>query len=155
MADSSIIAEIAGAMENALVRLPRYEKAIADAEPLFNMEGERIEYLCRSQPKWLFEYSTMESELKVMVETLTSKRDEVQGKLWKKYVEGYARALSSTDIKSYINNEKEFAIITQIINEVNFVKAQMSAIVESFRQMGWALKLVVELRVNQLHQEIL
>lgn len=155
MADSSLLIEIADDIEKALVHLDVYEQRIEKAEPLFNLEDQKLEFLCRSHPQWLSRYYQYEQELKGIEETLQIKKDETEGKLWKRYVEGYSRQLSNTDIKNYIAAEKDIVALSLIMNEVGFVKNKMSAVVEGFRQMGWALRNIVQLRVNQLQEEVL
>lgn len=155
MADASLLIEIADDIEKALVHLDRYEQYITEAEPLFNLEDVRLELLCRSHPGWLAKYFRFEQELKGIENTLTIKKEELEGKLWKRYVEGYSRQLSNTDIKNYIAAEKDIVSINLIMNEVLFVKNKMSAVVEGFRQMGWSLRNIVQLRVNQLQEDVL
>lgn len=155
MANLSLLVEIEADIEKALICLDKYEHIIEEADPLFNLEDVKLETLCREQPGWLAKHYQYEQELKAVENILQIKRDEIEGKLWKKYVEGYSRQLSSTEIKNYVMKEKDMVDISLIMNEISFVKNKMSAVVDGFRSMGFALKNIVALRVNQLQNEIL
>lgn len=153
--EASLLIELADDLEKIFIHLERYERYIVDAEPLFVLEDMRLELLCRSHPGWLSKYFQYEQELKGIEATLLIKKDELEGKLWKRYVEGYSRQLSNTDIKNYIASEKDVVSLSHVLQEVVFVKNKMSAIVEGFRQMGFALRNIVQLRVSSLQNEIL
>lgn len=144
--------------ENLAALIPlieRYETAILEAEPLFNMDGKRLESLCKDLPHHLSRYDQMYQELKSLEEWLIAKRDKVVAKLWKKYTEGYSRALASKDIQAYIAGEKDHVAFTEFILEIGNLKGKMFSIVKALEQSGWMLSHCVKLRVAEMQDAIL
>jgi hypothetical protein len=142
-------------LEKVIEHIAKYETAIAEAEELFNMEGKKLEYLCRVLPANIVRYDEYHNELKSLEDYLKAKRDVIESKLWKKYVEGYSRALSTRDIQAYIQGDAEYVSYTELILEVVHVKTQIKSIVEAFGQMGWMLSHVTKLRVAEMQDAIL
>lgn len=153
--DTSEFSSLGSKLEDILVLLPKYETLLEESAPCFDIEGKKIESLCRDHPKWIAKYAKIDGELKALLNLLESERASVEGKLWKKYVEGYSRQLSSTDIKNYISAEKEMVAIARIAAEVSLVKNNSAAVLDALKDMGWTLKYVVELRINQMKDEII
>jgi hypothetical protein len=130
--------------------LEKYEKKIEEAEPLFNLNGQKLEFVCKTLPHHLSSYDQSYQELKSLEEWLNSKRDKVQARLWKKYTEGYARALSAKDIQAYIAGEPEFVTFTEIILEVSHLKGKFQSIGEGFTTMNWMVGHITKLRIAEL-----
>lgn len=135
--------------------ITRYESYLDQAAPLFELEGKKLEEIARVLPKNLSIYDRHYQEMKTLEEWLHSRRDKIQAKLWKKYLEGYARALGSKDIQMYIQGDKEYVEFTEIIIEVANIKNKLHAVVESFSQMGWMIGHITKLRVAELQDAIL
>ena len=135
--------------------LEKYEKKIEESEALFNLNGQKLEYVCKTLPHNLSSYDQSYQELKSLEEWLESKRDKVQARLWKKYTEGYARALSAKDIQAYIAGEPEYITFTEIILEVSHLKGKIFSIVEGFKTMNWMASNMVKLRVAEMQDAII
>lgn len=142
-------------LEEVLNILPKYEDKIKAAEPIFKLEGRRLEEIARTLPQNQASYDQSYQELKALEEWLNNIKEKKIGKLWKKYLEGYQRSLSTRDIQAYIASEKEIVEMNQIIIEVTLLKSNVSAIVESIKQMGWMLGHVTKLRVAEMQDVIL
>lgn len=134
--------------------LPRYEQKIADAEPIFKLEGRRLEEIIRSLPHYQANYDQSLQEIKAVDAWLETIKEKVTAKLWRKYLEGYARALSTRDIQAYIAGEKEIVELNQIGIEVTLLKNKLEAIVEALKQMGWMMGHVTKLRVSEMQDAI-
>ena len=135
--------------------IEKYENAINDAEPIFSMTGKKIEALCKDLPHHMSKYDQYYQELKSLEEWLISRREKVTARLWKKYTEGYSRALSTKDIQAYIAGEKEHVTFTEFILEIGSLKGKMQSIVKALEQMGWMLSHCVKLRVAEMQDAIL
>lgn len=155
MEESSFLAEIIEELSNALVKTSEATDIINAAADFFSIEGKKLEDICKQHPRMLAKYDALEKKLKSIEDVLKLKKEEKEGILWRKYVENYSRQLSSTDIKAYIQADKEIVTLNQTILEVNYTKQQAAAIVEALKSLGWSLKYIVELRVNQLQDIIL
>lgn len=135
--------------------IEKYETAIDNAEPLFQLTGKKIEALCKDLPHHLSTYDQYFQELKSLEEWLLSRREKVIARLWKKYTEGYSRALSTKDIQAYIAGEKDHVAFTEFILEIGNLKGKMLSIVKALEQMGWMLSHCVKLRVAEMQDAIL
>ena len=138
-----------------IARIDSYEKRIAAAEPIFQLEHRRIEEVARTLPHYLSEYDRYLQELKALEDWLTTIKDKKVAKAWKKYNEGYSRTLTTRDIQAYIGGEKEIVDINQLIVEVTLLKNLMNAIVEALKQMGWMISHITKLRVAEMQDAIL
>jgi hypothetical protein len=108
-----------------------YDGHIEKAEPLFDIENKKLE-------EWLI-----------------IQREKVQSKLWKKFLEGYPRALASKDIQMYIQGDKEFIECNETILEISNIKNKLQSIVKSFDSMSWMLSHITKLRVAELQDAVL
>lgn len=135
--------------------LPKYEKKIQAAEPIFELDGKRLEEIAKTIPKYQHSYDSSYQELKGLEEMLNTIKEKRTAKLWKKYLEGYSRTLSTRDIQAYIAGEKDIVEITQIISEVTLLKSQLLAVVEAIKNMGWMVGNITKLRVAEMQEAIL
>lgn len=135
--------------------LPKYEDKIKAAEPIFKLEGRRLEEVMRTLPHYQASYDEMLNELKSLEAWIEGIRDKKTARLWKKYNEAYSRALSTRDIQAYIAGEKDIVEINQIIIEVSLLRSHMFSIVEALKQIGWMVGHMTKLRVAELQDAIL
>lgn len=135
--------------------LPKYEEKIAAAELIFKLEGRRLEEIIRTIPHHQSSYDQSYQEIKALEEWLNNIKEKKTAKLWKKYNEGYTRALSARDIQAYIAGEKDIVEINQIIIEISLLKNNLLAIVEAVKQMGWMTGHVTKLRIAEMQDAIL
>lgn len=135
--------------------ITKYETIVDDSEKLFKIEGVKLEEVCRTLPKNLSVFDRHYQELKTLEEWMIVKREQIQSKLWKKFLEGYPRALASKDIQMYIQGDPEYVGFTEIILEVSNIKAKCLAIVKAFEQLGWMVGHITKLRVAELQDTVL
>ena len=142
-------------IDDILEKLPVYEDKVKAAEPIFKLEGRRLEEIARTLPYYQSSYDQSYQELKALEDWLNNIKEKKTAKYWKKYLEGYQRTLTSRDIQAYIAGEKEIVELNQIIIEVTLLKNHLSAIVEAIKQLGWMLGHVTKLRVAEMQDAIL
>ena len=65
--------------------LDRYEQAVENAQPIFKLEGRRIEEIARTLPHYQSSYDQQYQELKSLEEWLNNLKEKRVAKLWKKY----------------------------------------------------------------------
>jgi hypothetical protein len=135
--------------------LDRYEKSVQNAEPIFKLEGRRIEEIARTLPHYQSSYDQQYQELKSLEEWLINLKEKRVAKLWKKYNEGYSKALSTKDIQAYIAGEKDIVDLNQIIIEVSLLKNKLFSIVDALKQLGWMLGNITKLRIAEMEDAIL
>ena len=142
-------------LEEIIPLLPRYEKKIAASEQIFKLDGRRLEEVARTLPAYQASYDQSYQELKALEEWINNIKEKRIGKLWKKYLEGYQRTLSTRDIQAYINSEKEIVDLNQIIIEVTLLKNNTLAIVEAIKNLGWMVGHITKIRIAELQETIL
>jgi hypothetical protein len=135
--------------------LPNYEKKIAAAESIFKIEGRRLEEIMRTLPHYQSSYDQSYQELKSLQEWVENIKEKKTGKLWKKYLEGYSRSLSTKDIQCYIAAEKDIVELNQIIIEISLLKSSMYSIVDALKQLGWQMSSITKLRIAEMQEAIL
>jgi hypothetical protein len=136
-------------------RLHIYEQMITEAAPIFDLKGKSLEQINREHAQNLMIYGVMLEESKSVEDFLKSKMEETEAKLYRKYVESSARALSATDLKMYVRGDDEYVEANQSLLDVAYVRKQLEAIVEALRTMGWSLSNIVKMRVAQLEDATL
>lgn len=135
--------------------ITKYESFVDTAEELFSLQGKKLEEVCRVLPKNIAVYDKHFQEMKSLEEWMIIKRDKIQSKLWKKYVEGYPRALSTKDIQMYIQGDPEFVSFSEIIIEVTNIKSKLQSIIKGFDTMSWMLGHIAKLRIAELQDTVL
>lgn len=144
--------------DNFIQIVPLIEKFTTELEaaaPLFQLEGRKLEEIMRTQPHYLTQYDRIHNEIKALEEWIQIMRDKVYARLWRKYNEGYSKALSTRDIQAYIGNEQELVTIDVILKEVQLLKSNANSIVEAIRQIGWMCGNITKLRIAELEDTIL
>jgi hypothetical protein len=119
-----------------------------------NFDQNNLEEISKKHAKNLYRTSRAINEMKGIEDTLTNKLKQVESKYWKKYNEGYQRALSTQDIKAYISGEPEHVALMELQLEVQFVKRQLEALFDALKDMGWQIKTVTELRIHELQNVV-
>ena len=135
--------------------ITKYEGYVDASEQYFKIEGVKLEEVCRTLPKNLAVYDRHYQEMKTHEEWMMVKREKIQSKLWKKFLEGYPRALASKDIQMYIQGDPEYVEFTEIILEVANIKAKLQSLVKAFENMSWMLGHITKLRIAELQDVVL
>ena len=143
------------ALDNIVTLLPQYEKKIEEAAPIFEMNGKKLEEILKIVAHSQFSYDKSFHELKALESWLENIKEKKIAKLWKKYIEGYSKVLSSRDVQAYINGEKEIVELNEIIIEVTLLKNQFAAVIESIKQLGWMVGNITKLRIAEMQEAVL
>jgi hypothetical protein len=89
-------------------------------------------------------------EIEAILESLNIDLRKIRSKLFRKYLETYARALSSNDVNKYIDGEDEVVDMEKIINEFAMLRNQWLGIIKALDQKQWQLTNIVKLRTAGL-----
>lgn len=85
-------------------------------------------------------------ELEAVMELLEIDQKKRESEAYIKFLEHYKRALSSSDVKRYIESDKAVVEIAELINEVAFIRNQYHGVVKSLEMKSFQLGHVVKLR---------
>lgn len=140
--------------EQLIPILESFEADIAKAEPLFKIEGERLEHIARSLPQHQAYYGQRSQEAKHLVKWLENYMSKIESRLTKNYLQGQ-RALGVRETNTLIAGEKEMVEQKQLIIEASLIHNRLDEIVEAFKQMGWMLGHVTKLHVASIQDVVL
>lgn len=132
----------------------RFEKAVEDAAPLFELEGRRLEEIARTVPQNQFRYEKRSQEMKHVVRWLENYRAKLESRYTKNYAQGQ-RAIPAREATVYINGEREIVEVNQLIIEASLLHQKLDAIAEGFKQMGFMVGHITRLRVAELQNVVL
>lgn len=140
---------------DVIPHLGKYEKLIADAEPIFDLEGRKLEEVIRTLPNFQSRYDRAYNEMKALDSWIEGVKEKRTARLWKKYIEGYPKALSTRDVQAYIAGEKDIVEVNQVGIEITLLKSHLLSIVEAIKQLSWMASHMTKLRVAELQETIL
>lgn len=129
----------------------RYEKHVKDAEPLFELDGMRLELIARNLAQHQTRYAHRAAEMKQVSKWLENYKAKLEARFTKNYAQSQ-RVLGARETTVFINGEKEIVELNQLIIEATLLYQQLDEIVEGFRQMGWMVGNITKLRVAELQE---
>ena len=86
-------------------------------------------------------------ELEAILEYLNIVLRRLRSSFFKKYLENYARALSSRDVEKYVDGEADVVDYEKIINEFALMRNKWLGVTKALDQKQWQLTNIVKLRV--------
>ena len=86
-------------------------------------------------------------ELEAILEYLNIELRRLRSSFFKKYLENYARALSSRDVEKYVDGEADVVDYEKIINEFAFMRNKWLGVTKALDRKQWQLTNIVKLRV--------
>ena len=89
-------------------------------------------------------------ELEAILESLNIDLRKIRSKLFRKYLEAYARALNANEVNRYVEGELEVVDMEKIINEFAMLRNQWLGIIKALDQKQWQLTNIVKLRTAGL-----
>ena len=128
-----------------------YENHVKNAEPLFDLDGMRLELIARNLPQHQVFYAHRANEMKQVIKWLENYKSKLEARFTKNYSQGQ-RALTARDITTFIGGERDIVELNQLIIEATLLYSQLDEIVEAFKQMGWMLGHITKLRVAELQE---
>ncbi len=144
--------------ENLADQLPaifdRFEQHVKDAEPLFILEGRRLEEIARVLPQHQRFYAHRAYEMKQVVKWLENYKFKLEARFTRNYQQGQ-RALAPREATVFINGESAIIELNQLIIEASLIYNHLNEIVEAFKQMGWMCGHITKLRVAELQETVL
>ena len=86
-------------------------------------------------------------EIEAVLNFLNIQLKKVRRKHFQKYLEHYARALTSRDAEKYVDGEQEVVDFETIINEVALLRNKWLGVMKGIESKQWQLSSIVKLRV--------
>lgn len=133
-------------------RLELLRQLAESAEPIFELEGKRLEQACKEHASQLMTFGTGLQEAKTIEKLAQLQLDAVEGATYKKFNENHGRALSATDIKQYIKGDPQYLAASRLLVEIAHVRQQLELVIKALEDMGWMLSHITKLRIAELSQ---
>jgi uncharacterized protein YfdQ (DUF2303 family) len=130
---------------------------IPDAVEYFEAELISARYECRitgslekasaSMPGIVEQRFTQLQEIEAILEYLNIELRRLRSSHFRKYLETYARALSSRDVEKYVEGEADVIDMEKIINEFALLRNKWLGITKALDQKQWQITNIIKLRV--------
>lgn len=85
-------------------------------------------------------------EIEAILEHLNIQLRKKRSEYFKKYLENYNKALSSRDAEKYADGEDEVVAISELINQVAYIRNQYLGITKAFEIKHFQLSNIIKLR---------
>jgi hypothetical protein len=141
--------------EQLIPILDAFEADIEKAEPLFKLEGEKLEHIARTLPYHQQLYAQRASEAKHLVKWLDNHLSKIEARMVKNMNAHNAKAFGVREQGQLIAGEKEVVEQKQLIIEASLIQGKLDEIVDGFRQMGWMVGNVTKLHVASIQDVVL
>ena len=130
---------------------------IPDAVEYFEAELITARYECRitgslekaaaSMPGVVEQRFTQLQEIEAILVYLNIELRRLKSSHFRKYLESYARALSSRDVEKYVEGEADVVDMEKIINEFALLRNKWLGITKALDQKQWQITNIIKLRV--------
>jgi uncharacterized protein YfdQ (DUF2303 family) len=130
---------------------------IPDAVAYFEAELLAAKFECRitgnlekaaaSMPGIVEQRFCQLQEIEAVLEYLNIELRRLKSSHFRKYLENYARALSSRDVEKYVEGESDVVDMEKIINEFALLRNKWLGITKALDQKQWQITNIVKLRV--------
>jgi hypothetical protein len=125
--------------------ITHYENELADAKRDCRIGG-LVEKNITALPGITEQRFNQLQEIEAVLNYLNIQLRKIRRKHFQKYLEGYARALTSRDAEKYVDGEDEVIDYETIINEVAYLRNRWLGIMKGLDSKQWMAGHVVRLR---------
>lgn len=126
--------------------LSHYENELEDAKSECKLSGI-VERNIKDLPGITEHRFNQLQEIEAVLSYLNIELKRVRRRHFQKYLENYARALSSRDAEKYVDGEDEVVDFETLINEVALMRNRWLGIIKSLDNKQWMAGHIVKLRV--------
>ena len=89
-------------------------------------------------------------EIEAILEFLNIQLRKVRSKFYKRYLENYQRALTSNDVKNYIDGEQEVVDMANVVNEFALLRNKYLGLMKAIDAKQFQINNIVKVRVAGL-----
>ena len=125
--------------------IAHHEAELVDAKKMVKVYGN-VEKNIAALPGTTEQYFSHLQEVEAVLNYLNIQLRKIRRKHFQKYLEGYARALTSRDAEKYVDGEDEVMDFETIINEVALLRNKWLGIMKGLDSKQWQMGHIVRLR---------
>ena len=122
-----------------------YENELNDAKRDVSLGG-LVERSIKELPGITEHRFNQLQEIEAVLNYLNIQLRKIRRRHFQKYLEGYARALTSRDAEKYVDGEDEVVDFETLINEVALLRNKFLGIIKAFESKNFMLGHIVRLR---------
>ncbi len=134
--------------------LEPYMVALDDKEENLAIKGKLLEHANREQASWISYYDERRIELSTYVKFFEMEIARVRSEVLKG-MESYPRELSDRSKEKYIDSNEKYLEVYEKYIAVKELYGLYESTVESFKQRGFALRNITNLRVASLEDVVI
>tara|TARA_B100001109_G_C18600147_1_gene352030 strand:+ start:46 stop:501 length:456 start_codon:yes stop_codon:yes gene_type:complete len=138
--------DIAKDISNIPKAIQYFEDELVEAKGQIRIKGN-VERAAAEMPGIVEQRFNQLQELEAILEYLNIELRRLRSSFFKKYLENYARALSSRDVEKYVDGEADVVDYEKIINEFALMRNKWLGVTKALDQKQWQLTNIVKLRV--------
>lgn len=124
-----------------------YESQLIDAKREVRLGGY-VEHNIKELPGITEHRFNQLQEIEAVLNFLNIQLRKIRRKHFQKYLEGYARALTSRDAEKYVDGEDEVIDFETLINEVALLRNKWLGIMKGLESKQWMSGHIVRLRTS-------
>jgi hypothetical protein len=125
--------------------IAHYENELVDAKQECRVGG-KIEKNIAALPGITEHRFNQLQEVEAVLNFLNIQLRKIRRKHFQKYLEGYARALTSRDAEKYVDGEDEVIDFETLVNEVALLRNRYLGIMKGLDAKSWQMGHIVRLR---------
>ena len=135
---------------NVVAMIDFFEKESESAKADLSLRGKSVERHSSELPG-IFEtrYAQLQ-EIEAVLEFLNVELKKKRGEAFKKYLENYARSLTSRDCEKYVDCDAGVVDMTLLTNEVALLRNKYLGLIKALDSKQWQITNIVKLRVAGL-----
>ena len=122
-----------------------YERELTEAKKECRIAGH-VEFNIKELPGITEHRFNQLQEIEAVLNYLNIQLRKIRRKHFQKYLEAYARALTSRDAEKYVDGEDEVIDFETIINEVALLRNKWLGIMKGLETKQWQMGHIVRLR---------
>ena len=138
--------DIAKDINNIPKAIQYFEDELVESKHQIRIKGN-VEKAAAEMPGIVEQRFNQLQELEAILEYLNIELRRLRSSFFKKYLENYARALSSRDVEKYVDGEADVVDYEKIINEFALMRNKWLGVTKALDQKQWQLTNIVKLRV--------
>ena len=137
--------KVVKSLNNIPLFVEHYDRELTDAKSEVAVHGH-VETNIKELPGITEQRFYQLQEIEAVLNFLNIELRRIRRKHFKKYLETYARALSSRDAEKYVDGEDEVVDFELLINEVALLRNRWLGIMKGLDSKQWQLGHIVKLR---------
>lgn len=126
--------------------ITHYEEEYEKAKFEVGIKGKSIERNQAELPGIVEERYNQLQEIEAVLELLNIRYREKRSAVFKKFLESYAKSLSSRDAEKYVDGDREVVDMAYLVNEVALMRNKFLSIHKGLEQKGWMLGHITKLK---------